>query len=336
MTSPTLRTRLTWWIGGAAGLVGLVAVLATRPAGPVVAGIVASVVVVTLVGHRAVGRALRPLHDLTAAARRLSTDTLDERIDYHGPRDELRALADTLDTMLGRIAESVASQRRFVSNASHELRTPLAVMRTEIDVTLSDPDATVAELRAMGTVVRDACDRANDLIESLLWLARAEAADRQGIPDAEETDLAVVVDEVIDTAQRIADQLDLALAVSSSPAPVYGDPSLLGRVAGNLIENAIRHNDPQGRVWVLTGCDAGRSWLVIGNTGSDVDPDEVPRLFEPFNRGGEARVGRRGAGLGMSIVRAVCRAHGGDVRAESMPDGGGLEVRVELPACSAR
>ncbi len=143
-------------------LIGAVALIATTGFG--VAG-----------GYVLAGRALRPLHRVTTTARRLSGETLDQRISYTGPEDEVAELADTFDAMLDRIAAAFDTQKRFVANASHELRTPLAVMRTEVEVTLGDPDADVIEFRRMGTVVRDASIRANALVEALLLLARTEA-----------------------------------------------------------------------------------------------------------------------------------------------------------------
>jgi signal transduction histidine kinase len=115
---------------------------------------------------------------------------------------------------------------------------------------------------------------------------------------------------------------------------VVGDPGLLDRLAGNLIENAVRYNHLHGRLWVRTGSDGCRSWLVVGNTGFEVDQADVPGLFEPFRRGGRERTGARGSGLGLSIVRAVCDAHGGTVKVIAQP-GGGLEVTVTLPAAEA-
>ncbi|MGH8792286.1 MAG: HAMP domain-containing sensor histidine kinase [Stackebrandtia sp.] len=329
---PTLRLRLALWIIGAAVVAGGTGALIAPMTDPALIAVTltAAVAVCGAAGYFAAGRALRPLHEVTATARRLSTKTMDERIRLDGPSDELRELADTVDAMLDRISESFEAQRRFVANASHELRTPLAVMRTEIDVALSNPQEDPAELRNMGEVVRDGCARVNDLIESLLWLARAEAEGSQQLTRAVDTDLGDCAAGAVETASRLADELGLSLATAMSPAPVVGDPSLLERVAGNLIENAIRHNVPEGRVWVIAGAEDDRSWLVVGNTGSDVDAATVEQMFEPFNRGDEARVGRRGAGLGMSIVKAVCEAHSGTVRARALPDGG-LETRVEIP-----
>ena len=130
-----------------------------------------------------------------------------------------------------------------------------------------------------------------------------------------------------------AERLNLDVSTDLKPAPVVGDSSLLDRLAGNLIENAVRYNHLGGRLWVRTGTDDTLSWLVVGNTGFEVEPDDVPSLFEPFRRGGRERTGARGSGLGLSIVRAVCEAHGGGVSAIAL-DGGGLEVTVSLPAAA--
>jgi signal transduction histidine kinase len=279
------------------------------------------------------GRALRPLHQVTAAARRHSTATLEQRIDHVGPDDEVKELADTFDAMLDRLSAAFGSQQRFVANASHELRTPLAVMRTEIDVTLADPDASVAELRRMGTVVRAASDRANDLIEALLLLARTEA--QAGRLDRQTpVDLAAGVRATLAAVGAQVERLQLDVRTDFRPALVVGDPNLLERLAGNLVENAVRYNVRGGRLSVRTGTDGRRVYLSVANTGPEVPPAEVPGLFEPFRRGGRERTGTRGAGLGLSIVGAVADAHGGTVRATPLA-GGGLEVTVELPAAEA-
>ncbi|MFI7214752.1 sensor histidine kinase [Micromonospora maritima] len=277
------------------------------------------------------GRALRPLHQVTATARRLGETTLDERIGWSGADDEVAELAETFDAMLDRITAAFEAQKRFVANASHELRTPLAVMRTEIDVTLSDDDADLAEYRRMAVVVREASERANGLVDALLVLARSEAQTGRRLARRAETDLAVGTANALSAVAREVERIGLRVQTSLRPAPVVGDPGLLDRLAGNLVENAVRYNHLHGRMWVRTGTDGQRSWLVVGNTGFEVAPAEVPGLFEPFRRGGQERTGARGSGLGLSIVRAVCDAHGGTVTAVAQP-GGGLEVTVTLPS----
>jgi len=281
-------------------------------------------------GYFVAGRALQPLSQVTATARRLSTETLDQRIALAGPDDELKELADTFDEMLARLGAAFNSQRRFVANASHELRTPLAVMRTEVDVALAHPDADVAELRRMGAVVRAATERADRLVDSLLVLARSEALARDGLAVREQVDLSAVVGSAVRALAGEAESAGLPVALTLGQASVAGDPGLLERLAGNLVENAIRHNVPGGWVQVRTEISGGAAVLTVSNAGPVLDPAEVEGLFEPFRRAGAARTATRGAGLGLSIVRAVASAHGGVVRAAARPSGG-LQVVVTLP-----
>ena len=283
------------------------------------------VVAAGLVSWVLVRRVLRPLHDVTATARRLSAESLDARIGVSGPRDEVAELAATFDAMLDRLQAAFDAQRRFVANASHELRTPLAVLRTEVDVTLADPDADVDELRRMGEVIRDATRRAEHLVAGLLLLARTEAADSVA---AEPVDLAETVPAALDALRAEARDRALRVHTDLAPAAVAGDSALLGRVAGNLVENAVRHNVEGGWLTVRTGAEDGHAVLAVSSSGPVVSPAMVTELFEPFRRGA-GRTGS-GTGLGLSIVRAVARAHGGRVVAEPV-EGGGLAVTVELP-----
>jgi len=279
------------------------------------------------------GRALRPLHQVTQTAQRLGEETLDQRIRYSGADDEVAELARTFDAMLDRLAGAFESQKRFVANASHELRTPLAVMRTEIDVTLSDDEADVAEYRRMARVVRNASERANGLVDALLVLARSEAQSGRRLVRKVPADMATSVYNALSAVRAEAERLKLDVTTDLQPAPVVGDPSLLDRLAGNLIENAIRYNHLLGKLWLRTDSVDGQARLVVGNTGYEVEPADVPGLFEPFRRGGWERTGSRGSGLGLSIVRAVCDAHGGTVSAVAQ-EGGGLEVTVALPTAA--
>ena len=277
------------------------------------------------------GRALRPLQQVTTTAQALTGETLDQRIRYVGADDEVAELAATFDAMLDRINTTFETQKRFVANASHELRTPLAVMRTEVDVTLADPDADLAEYRRMAKVVRDGSDRANALVDALLVLARSEAQSGRRLSKKVPADLSTGVSSALSAMSREINRIHIVVDTELEPAPVVGDPGLLDRLAGNLVENAVRYNHLHGRMWVRTGGDAEHSWLVVKNTGFEVEPGDVAPLFEPFRRGGRERTGGRGSGLGLSIVRAVAEAHGGTVTATANPDGG-LEVTVTLPS----
>jgi signal transduction histidine kinase len=274
------------------------------------------------------GQVLRPLHDVTATARRLSAESLDDRLRLPGPRDEVAELADTFDAMLDRLQAAFDAQRRFVANASHELRTPLAVVRTEIDVTLADPAADDAELRRMAGVIRDATLRAQQLVEGLLLLARTEDS---ALRATEPVDLAALAGAAVRLAEPESRNRGLRVGVRTQRAPVVGDPALLERVVGNLVENAVRHNVDGGWVEVCTAQAESQVMLQVSGSGEVVAPDAVDALFEPFHRGGVARTSRDGAGLGLSIVRAVVTAHGGTVHADPVP-AGGLTVTVHLPA----
>jgi signal transduction histidine kinase len=282
------------------------------------------------------GRVLRPLQRITATAKRLSERTLHQRIALQGPDDELKELADTFDGLLGRLDAAFDAQRRFAANASHELRTPLAISRTEVEVALADPDTPNAELRAMAERVRDATGRSERLIEGLLTLARSEQQPRLREP-ADLADAAALALEHTHTRHQHQDQAGqdggLRLVTRLRPAPVQGDPALLERMVANLVENAVRHNQPDGWLEVATGTSDGRAFVQVANGGPPIPADQVESLFEPFRRlhGRVASASAvRGAGLGLSIVRSVARAHGGDAHAMALA-GGGLQVTVRLP-----
>jgi signal transduction histidine kinase len=284
-------------------------------------------------GWAVAGRVLAPLHRMTATARKLSEENLHERIALDGPDDELKELADTFDDMLGRLESAFESQKRFVANASHELRTPLSIIRTEVDVALADPASSPEELRRMGEVVRRATERSQGLIDGLLVLARSDRGPAAPAP----VDLAALAEDAVAQASAEAAATGVEVRSRFGPAPTNGDEALLTRLAGNLVENAIRHNQPGGYLEVVTGpaSDTAEVRLAVSNSGEVIDPADVDSLFEPFRRLGAERISARGAGLGLSIVRSVTVAHGGRVVARPRP-GGGLVVEIFLPRAEHR
>ncbi|GGT20347.1 sensor histidine kinase [Streptomyces purpureus] len=280
------------------------------------------------VGWWTAGRVLRPVHEMTARARRLSERNLHERIAAVGPDDELKHLGDTIDALLGRLETAFDSQRRFIANASHELRTPLATQRTAIQVGL-DETASAEELAATKQLLLDSNRRSERLIEGLLVLARSE----RGLEERDDVDLADVVAEecrrhgVAFDPATAADHATAADPAGATGAAVRGNRLLLAQLVRNLLANAVAYNVPDGFVRV-TVCGGQ---LVVANTGPEVRAEDIPGLFEPFRRGeGRDRMGP-GAGLGLSIVRSITVAHGGTVTAEPGPGGGGLAVTVTLP-----
>jgi signal transduction histidine kinase len=270
------------------------------------------------------GRALSPLRAITATAQRVSGENLGERIALQGPEDELKELADTFDGMLMRLDSAFASQRHFVANASHELRTPLAIMRTEIDVTLADPDADVEELRGMGEAVREMIDRTESLIAALLILARSEGVRAHEEP----VDLGELAAGCVTDLHRSADAAGITITAALDPAVTRGDSALLERMLANLVENAIRHNRPGGELFLTTSTSQGMAEVLVSNGGAVIDPAQVGSLTEPFRR---LNRGSGGFGLGLSIVRSVTEVHGGILELTARREGG-LQVRVRLPA----
>ncbi|WP_328852249.1 HAMP domain-containing histidine kinase [Micromonospora globbae] len=275
------------------------------------------------------GRLLQPLHRVTETARRIGAAPdadrgLHERIALAGPADEIKELADTFDVMLERLDHAFDAQRRFIGNASHELRTPLTLNRTLLEVMI-DPRTASPEMAQLGGTLLAINERHERLIEGLLLLARSE----REIPERSYVDMADVVDHVV---ARVASG---AVSVKAEPgeAPTTGNPVLLERLVQNLVENGVRHNVAEGG-WVRVSSGTGPDGAVevrVANSGPVVPRYEIPSLFEPFRRlSAEQSSGPPGAGLGLSIVRAVARAHGGGVRAEPR-DGGGLVVTVTLP-----
>jgi len=287
--------------------------------------IVALAVMTLLVGLLAwwvTGRVLNRVHAMTAQARRISQANLHERISLRGPADEIKELSDTFNDMLGRLDEAFAAQARFIANASHELRTPLTVARTTLQVGLATTDPERVR-RVRGELLRNN-DQCVALINGLLTLARGE----QGRHQREAVEFRAVVVEVIkESAATHPPEGPRLLLEAAAPCTVGGDPVLLAQLVRNLVHNAVRYNVPGGEVLVRLEAD-GR--LTVSNTGPVIAAEDVPRLFEPFVRGGGRTAHADGAGLGLSIVRAVAASSGG--RATARPHtGGGLTVEVCLP-----
>ena len=284
----------------------------------------------TVIGWAVAGRMLAPLKRITGTARRVSDESLAERIPVAGPDDELRELGETLNGMLDRLEGSFQSQQRFVANASHELRSPLTVIRAEAEVALANPEPDLDELRGMAEAVVDASRRTETLLAGLLILARSQPDLLRSRP----VDLDAAVRSAVEEAEGDAAREGVRLQARLEPAAVEGDPALLERVAANLIENGIRYNRPGGFVDVSTRAGIGTVELRVENSGPPIDAVAAARLTEPFERLGR-EADARGAGLGLSIVSAVSRAHGGSLSIVPRA-GGGLIVSVRLTKAGAR
>nr|WP_308250833.1 HAMP domain-containing sensor histidine kinase [Nonomuraea rhizosphaerae] len=281
-----------------------------------------------ILGYFVADRAMRPVSQMTATAKQLSESTLaHRRIDLEGPNDELKELADTFDAMLTRLNLAFDTQRRFVANASHELRTPLTINRTVLEIALSDPEAS-GDLKTLGRTLLEVNARNEKLIEGLLLLARSE----RELAVRKPLEVQEVARTAVEQVTPFAEENGVTITTELVSAPTVGDPVLLERSVSNLLENAIKYNIPEnGKVWIRTGMVDGALVVQVANTGQHVPAYEVNSLFEPFRRLHADRVeSAKGAGLGLSIVRAVVQAHGGNVTAVPR-EGGGLVVTIRLP-----
>jgi signal transduction histidine kinase len=272
------------------------------------------------------GRMLRPVQAMTAGLRQISGSNVHERLGVVGPRDEFKDLADTVDDLLARLESALDGQKRFVANAAHELRTPLTVEHALIEEPLIDPDATVEAYRANFERLLAVNRQRGRLLESLLTLAGSE----HGRARAEKVDLAEIVRQAIEDRAADLDLHRLRTRTAVRPAGLLGDPTLIARLVANLCDNAIHYNIPGGVVELSTRLDTGRAVLVVSNTGPVVPPEEVHRLFEPFQR--LHRVSDDAHhGLGLSIVRAIAAAHSAQLSAHPRPKGG-LVIEIAFPA----
>jgi signal transduction histidine kinase len=214
-------------------------------------------------------------------------------------------------------------EERFAAYIAHELRSPLAAQRALLELALTDPLADTASWRIVAEDVLDACMEQERLLKACLALARSRCALTRHDP----VDLAAITAEAL----RAHDLCGLESVVALEPAWTTGDPSLVERLAANLVSNAIRHNVVGGRIEVETRAESGRAVLMVANTGPLVPAADVQRLFQPFQRlNSNPRSFSDGVGLGLAIVKAIADVHDAIVTATARV-GGGLEIHVSFP-----
>ncbi|MQA24616.1 MAG: HAMP domain-containing protein [Micromonosporaceae bacterium] len=282
-------------------------------------------------GWLVAGRVLRRLRTITLAAQQISATDLHRRLALPGPKDELKELGDTFDDLLARLEASFQAHRQFVANASHELLTPLARQRVISQVAVADQDATVEALRKAHERVIQAGTEQQQLIEALLTLARGQA----GFETREPFDLATLAEQSVASHYQEGERHNLTLRTRLDAAPTAGDPRLAERLVTNLLENALRHNQVDGWVEIVTGVEDGLPFVRVTNAGPEVPSSALERLLLPFERMQSSRTnGTNGHGLGLSIVKAIVDAHHATLTAKPRP-GGGLSISVAFPAIDA-
>jgi signal transduction histidine kinase len=280
------------------------------------------------VGWVVAGRVLAPIGRITSVARDIQATDMSRRIELPGPEDELKQLADTFDAMLARLDAAFAAQRQFVADASHELRNPLAIIRTNVDVALADPDASPDELRQTIAVVKRAGDRMTLLVDDLLALARRQ----QPTLEHEPVDLGAAVAEASDDFMVPAEARGIVLDRAIAPGVVVtGDREALKRVVANLLHNAVRLAPAESRIRLATGSEGSQAWIAVADEGPGISPEDQAHVFDRFWRSDKARArSDGGTGLGLAIVRQIVESHAGEVRLHSKV-GVGSSFVVWLP-----
>lgn len=293
------------------------------------AGGLVLLIVALLTGSWLVTRALRPVHDIGAAAQKIATGDLSQRINTRDTESELGQLAAVLNSTFARLDAAFAQQARFTADAAHELRTPLSVVLMHTQNALAGERLSDEQRQALEAAQR-AAQRMRQLIESLLRLARIDSG--QGAVPCETLDIAAVVRESMELVAPLAIPRGIAIQTDLAPAPTCGDREGLGQVVTNLLTNAVHHNRDGGEVWVRTRVESGRAILIVADNGPGIAPEHLPHVFERFYRADKARTAHLGrTGLGLAIARAIVQAHGGEIEAKSA-SGAGAEFVMRLPA----
>ncbi|SEF72810.1 Signal transduction histidine kinase [Nonomuraea solani] len=261
------------------------------------------------IGWVLAGRVLRPVRSITHTTEEIQATDLKRRIKLNGPRDELKDLADTIDTMLDRLEQAFSAQRQLIDDASHELRSPLTIIRANVDAVLAAPDTSDEERARAVAIIDRATTRMTRLVEDLLATAR-----RQGTAFADaDLDLARVVAEACEEYAAPAGARDVTITrVLGSGLETTGDSDALRRAVANLLSNAVRLSPPGGTIRVAAGRSEGWLWAAVRDDGPGLEEADQVRVFDRFWRGEASRRDRH-TGLGLAIVRQIVESHGGRV-----------------------
>jgi signal transduction histidine kinase len=278
------------------------------------------------------GRVLRPVRSIARTAQEIQATDLSRRIRLDGPDDELRHLADTIDSMLDRLDQAFGTQRQLIDDASHELRTPLTVIRANLDAALANPQATEEDRQRAAVLVDRATTRMTRLVEDLLATTR-RASGAYGDTDV---DLAAVAREAGEEFERLAAARRLAIDYRLAEGlEVIGDPDALRRAVGNLLSNAVRLAPGGTRITVAAGHLRGWHWIAVADQGPGIAAEDRARVFDRFWRGRAASGEQeRHTGLGLAIVRQIVEAHGGQARLFSRDGAGSAFVLWLRPQVS--
>lgn len=278
-----------------------------------------ALIAVGVVGWLVAGRILSPVKRLSDAVQQVSADDLGTRIDIESGSSELNALAQEFNGMLDRLQEAFASQRRFVDDAGHELRTPLTIIRGHFDLMQKDPSSSAQSAE----IISDELERMSRLVTDLQQLTKSNQPD---FIQPEQFDLEQWSDEVLVKASSLGDR---NFEINSASGPIHADRQRLTQALLQLVENAVKHTSPKDKIRIDIRSQDQQFVLSVSDSGSGIDPQELGRIFEPFVRGRNDQA-LQGSGLGLALVNAIARGHGGSVEAGSS-ELGGAKLTIVIP-----
>jgi heavy metal sensor kinase len=289
-------------------------------------------------GYLLARQSLAPVIRMSETAARIGAANLNERLPVANERDELGRLALVINGLLMRLDASFEQQRRFMADASHELRTPVAIMRSEAEVALSEPETSNQELRESIRIFKDETRRLTGIVEDLFMLARADAGQYKLTP--KEVYLDELAADVARAVRTLAAERELTLQLDATEEmPFRGDENLLRRLLLNLVYNAIKYTPTRGAVTISCKREATRYMMTVSDTGEGIPAEAQPHIFDRFYRADSARSRAEddgagltsGAGLGLSIARWIAEAHYGTLELLHSSAGGSV-FQLILPA----
>ncbi len=290
-------------------------------------------IVAAVGGYMLAGQALRPVEQIALKAENITQHNLSERLPVARTGDELERLSLALNHMITRLDDAFGNSKRFVADASHELRTPLTVMQGELENLAADPQLP-ADLRDRIGSTLEEVERLGKIVGKLFALSRLDAGEAQA--EWVRLDLASLASATSEQMMLLAEDKKIKVACEAGqPVHVMGDRARLKQVVVNLLDNAVKYTPPGGSVHIKVFSSAGKGVLEIADTGMGIPPEALPLVFERFFRVDRERSAEAGgAGLGLSIVKSICVAHGGQVDVESAV-GSGSRFHVTLPLASS-
>ncbi|HZQ46470.1 MAG TPA: ATP-binding protein, partial [Verrucomicrobiae bacterium] len=280
-------------------------------------------------GYFLVRRALAPVVKIAGSAEQITLHNLKDRLPVAQTGDELERLSVSLNHMIARLEDALQHNRRFIADASHELRTPLTIMRGELESIVDETQAAPEVQRTAASVLEEV-ERLARIVEGLFAVSRLDAGEAQ--KEWVQFDLAALATSTAEQMCLLAE--DKGITISShapSPVPIEGDRARLKQVVVNLLDNAVKYTPDGGKIRLsVVACDA-HAVLEVEDNGIGIPAEARPHIFERFFRVDKARSREMGgAGLGLSIVKSICTAHGGRVDFQST-EGAGSRFKVELP-----